>query len=321
MLNNLTLNRSSESRRATTYGVSHKSGFTMVTTSDDGTKKIQGQVICRVPAGNESSASENDARFLAYVVQAAFVQLPVRNILVLACTKSVQIYEPDGTTCLFTHALEKNQTNRTETSVYSRGIAGLGQNLLAVGTHRGEILVFTIPPKGNGIFLKETISGHQTGITSLVSNSYLLISSDTSGTIFIWNIRTMSEINTIQPMDDSGTTSLTLWNNCIIASYANGMIRFFDPENAQICGSISAHARCINAIDCNDQGLLVSVSDDCFVRMWKLSGDAENLQIVHLCNYHIENNQLVGVKFSHPNRPDVLVASYDSNELLVLRPS
>ena len=32
MINNLTINRSSESRRATTYGLSHKSGFTMVKT-------------------------------------------------------------------------------------------------------------------------------------------------------------------------------------------------------------------------------------------------------------------------------------------------
>lgn len=87
-----------------------------------------------------------------------------------------------------------------------------------------------------------------------------------------------------------------MWNNCIVASYANGLIRFFDPENgkastsivqrtmlsvrlAQMCGSITAHARCLNAIDCNDQGLLASVGDDCFVRMWKLSGDAENLQV------------------------------------------
>jgi len=46
-----------------------------------------------------------------------------------------------------------------------------------------------------------------------------------------------------------------------------------------MCGSIAAHARCINAIDCNEQGLLASVSDDCFVRVWKLSGDAENLQV------------------------------------------
>ena len=30
MTNNLTINRSSESRRSTMYGVSHKSGFTMV---------------------------------------------------------------------------------------------------------------------------------------------------------------------------------------------------------------------------------------------------------------------------------------------------
>jgi hypothetical protein len=48
---------------------------------------------------------------------------------------------------------------------------------------------------------------------------------------------------------------------------------------AQICGSIAAHARCINAIDCNEQGLLASVGDDCFVRVWKLVGDAENLQV------------------------------------------
>ena len=32
MTNNLTINRASESRRATTYGLSHKSGFTMVKT-------------------------------------------------------------------------------------------------------------------------------------------------------------------------------------------------------------------------------------------------------------------------------------------------
>ncbi len=49
--------------------------------------------------------------------------------------------------------------------------------------------------------------------------------------IVIWNIRTMAQINVIQPVDESGITSLVIWNNCIIASYANGMIRFFDPEN------------------------------------------------------------------------------------------
>ena len=51
--------------------------------------------------------------------------------------------------------------------------------------------------------------------------------------------------------------------------------------SAEICGSIAAHARSINAIDCNADGLLVSVSDDCFIRMWRLSGDAENLQVTH----------------------------------------
>jgi len=43
----------------------------------------------------------------------------------------------------------------------------------------------------------------------------------------------MAQINAIQPADTSGITSLAIWNNCIIAGYANGMIRFFDPENGK----------------------------------------------------------------------------------------
>ncbi|CAF5161919.1 unnamed protein product, partial [Rotaria magnacalcarata] len=174
--NNLTINRSSESRRSTLYGMSHKSGFTMVAVSDDGTKRIQSQVVCRIMGNNNNNAaSEIDARFTVYIIQAAFINLPIRNLLVLACTKSIQIYELDGTTNLHTHMLDKNNTNKTgeikiqlnfnnriyanhlESSIYARGIAGIGQNLLCVGNHQGEILVFNIPPKGNNIFLKETI--------------------------------------------------------------------------------------------------------------------------------------------------------------------
>lgn len=50
----------------------------------------------------------------------------------------------------------------------------------------------------------------------------------------------------------------------------------------QICGSITAHARCINAIDCNEEGLVASVGDDCFLRVWKLSDDAEDLQVYEI---------------------------------------
>lgn len=46
--------------------------------------------------------------------------------------------------------------------------------------------------------------------------------------ILIWNVGTMSQTTSIAPSDDSGITSLSMWKNCIIASYANGMIRIFD---------------------------------------------------------------------------------------------
>ena len=64
----------------------------------------------------------------------------------------------------------------SEGSVYSRGIAGIGQNLLCVGknpplihssnlpligNNQGELLIFSIPQKGSNIFLKETIPGRR----------------------------------------------------------------------------------------------------------------------------------------------------------------
>ncbi|CAM4920892.1 unnamed protein product [Rotaria socialis] len=296
LLNNLAIFRPSEPRQSKMFGISHKSGFAMATVSQDGTKQIQGQVICRAMSNNNTPAPENDARYIAHIVQAAYVNLAVRNLLVLACTKSIQnpLFIPEVLLALV--------------QIF----------FVLASNHQGEILIFSIPQKGSNIFLRETTPAHQHGISGLVSNDTLLISSDTTGAILIWNNRTLLQTNAIEPMDDSGITSLSLWKNCIAASYANGMIRFFDAES-QVAGTIAAHSRCINAIDCNEEGLVASVSDDCYVRIWQLSGDAENLQISHECNHHIENSQLVGVKFLHMSRSDIAVSIYDSTEIIVLR--
>ncbi len=40
-----------------------------VTVSEDGTKQIQGQVICRAMGNNNTPVPENDARYIAYVIQ------------------------------------------------------------------------------------------------------------------------------------------------------------------------------------------------------------------------------------------------------------
>ena len=125
-------------------------------------------------------------------------------------------------------------------------------SLSLLGNHQGEILLFSVPQKGTNIFLKETIPGkqqthfqcienkrllfilgHQHGIASLVSNDEFLVSSDTTGMILIWNIRTMLQVNNIQPVDNSGIISMVLWKTCLAAGYANGMIRFFDVVNGK----------------------------------------------------------------------------------------
>ena len=66
-----------------------------------------------------------------------------------------------------------------------------------------------------------------------MSNNEFLISSDTTGKMFIWKIRTMLQINVIESIDNSGITSLSMWKNRIVAAYANGMIRIFDAVNGK----------------------------------------------------------------------------------------
>ena len=43
----------------------------------------------------------------------------------------------------------------------------------------------------------------------------------------------MLQIHVLQRSDESGITSLALWNNCLAAAYANGMIRIFDVEHGE----------------------------------------------------------------------------------------
>jgi hypothetical protein len=247
---------------------------------------------------------------MSSIWQAAFVHLSTRNLLVLACTKSIQVNwsvraivfliyrwiqwlrstkRMVRLVFIFIHLKLRHQIDRVtmtnrlhvfhrryhlESSTYARGIASIGQNLLCVGQSYSVTqwtlnivlwitkAIIKVKYLCSIFQLKETIYywkkrnlveyfielfslinyrqhgivdiiGHQFGITCLTSNSNLLISSDARGMILIWNIRTMSQINVIHAIDDSGVTSLSLWNNCIIAAYVNGMIRLFDPENGR----------------------------------------------------------------------------------------
>lgn len=76
-----------------------------------------------------------------------------------------------------------------EGSIYSRGIAGIGQNLLCIGkntssiihssdlpllgNHQGELLLFSIPQKGSNVFLKETIPGRKTSISLRLKHHFI----------------------------------------------------------------------------------------------------------------------------------------------------
>ncbi len=59
------------------------------TVSEDGTKQIQGQVISRAIGHNNTPAAENDARFLAYVIQVKRRKFPKTRMLCSVLTGGI----------------------------------------------------------------------------------------------------------------------------------------------------------------------------------------------------------------------------------------
>ncbi|CAF0931934.1 unnamed protein product [Didymodactylos carnosus] len=269
--NNLTILRT-EQKGLTSFASAHKSGVSIFVTTDDFSKQNQAQVWCRSSSA-PSAAADNEAQSLSYVIEAKFIILPIRTLLVIACGKSVQMFESDGSVNVHIHMLP-NSPNKSGLEKHSFFISSVA----LLKPYISESSIYA--------------RAHQCGVTNIVSNDEILISSDTLGVILIWNISTMLQRNKIDPVSDSGITSMGLWNNYLASSYANGMIRIYDVEAGASLRPLYWQ----------------STDNELFV-----------LKISHQCNYRIENNQLVGVRFLSRTKNDLAVCGYDYQEITILK--
>lgn len=91
------------------------------------------------------------------------------------------------------HNYNEIRPNQIEDTAYTRGIAFVEPNYIAIGTSSGSILLFDIPTKGNNIVVKNKIldKNLNSGMTDLISDEHILFGSDSNGNIVGWNIKSI----------------------------------------------------------------------------------------------------------------------------------
>ncbi|KAL3863915.1 hypothetical protein ACJMK2_005636 [Sinanodonta woodiana] len=290
------------------YASVHRYLVNMVSSTPDGSQVTHKQVMCKEPSAAQQGTS--------MIIQAKWVTLPARVVLVITSIKGIQIFEYDGSAIMYWHAMRDHAENADQCN-FGRGIAGFGENLLCIGSQTGEIMVFSIPPKGNNVALKDTLKGHKSAICDLTSDKNNLYSSDDEGNIIMWTLQG-SQIQQTGNIPGSGdpVSSIGVWKSVIVASYGNGQIKVYNAKTGKVGAVVNAHARWINALSvAKGTGLVLTASEDSFVRVWQLiDGPTPELEFKFAdC---VTDLQLVGAQFVDDNGKAFAVTGYDSPDLI-----
>ncbi|CAL1530198.1 unnamed protein product [Lymnaea stagnalis] len=290
-------------RKQISYAVVHRALVNIACASTDGTSVVGRQVICKEPSATQG---------LPFVLQSKWVCLPSRTVIVLTSSRGIQIFEPDGSALVHWHSL----SDSSDQAHLARGIAGVGEQFLCVGTEKGSILVFNLPPKGPNVTLEDTLTGHKSPVTDLASEKDTLVSADGLGYIIVWKAKG-SSFTQVSSMRGDGwaCNSLAIWKGIVVGGYASGHLRVYNGNTGVIGAEVAAHARAINAIDVSrESGMLISVSDDTFFRLWQLRPmNVPQIEFRH--SECVSDLQLVGGQFVDDQGRVLCVTGYDSADI------
>ncbi|XP_059169121.1 WD repeat-containing protein 54-like [Physella acuta] len=303
LCNNLALHLMPEKRQIG-YAVVHKSMVNIACATPDGSVVTGRQVICKEPSVTQG---------LPFVLQAKWVTLPSRSVLVLTSSRGIQVFESDGSAMVYWHSL----SDSPDVGHCAKGIAGVGENFLCIGTDDGSILVFSLPVKGTNIKLEHTLTGHKAPISDLASEQNTLVSADDMGCIIVWKLNG-GDFDQVSNIKANGwpCNSVAIWKGVIVAGFASGHLRVYNATTGCLGAEVTAHARTINAVDIStDTGMVISASDDTFFRIWQLKPlNAPQIEFRH--SECVPDLQLVGAKFIDEKGGALCVTGYDSSDIL-----
>lgn len=252
------------------------------------------------------------------VTQIHWCTLGYINCLVVTCSEGLIVYDCDQQfKRIYTHNCEdKNMKEK-----YAKGIATFECTYLCVGNSNGSIRVFGPDEEGQVVFLDRKLL-HGAPITDMSSYKHNLVSCDESGCTVLSQID-CGELMIIARTKVFGghpctTTEMTRIGTMAVG-YGCGTIRIFDPSVKLVEGDaedqlpmviqMSAHARCVTSMSAaKDSDLLLSVSEDSWIRVWKINTTTVTL----LYCYMREDTMFVGCQFMTRNGSKFCTTAYDS---------
>ncbi|CAL4067787.1 unnamed protein product [Meganyctiphanes norvegica] len=249
------------------------------------------------------------------ILQAAWVEINGRVLLVLATTAGVLIYEWDGSILLYAHILPSPAPDSPAS--FCRGIAALLDTKICIGIHTGEVLLFPVDEDGN-INSPEKIRWHARPITALATLCGTLVTADDAGDIVIGQTKQgqLAKANTI---DSYGcpVTCMRAWQGRLLVGYQSGHLRLFILHNAKILAEVCGHARSVMGLDiAEESGLALSASEDTFVRVWQLGAGIGKAPIEHKYSHGEENVLVCGAVFTDLRGSAYVTTGYDIKEII-----
>ncbi|KAJ9585110.1 hypothetical protein L9F63_020550, partial [Diploptera punctata] len=207
------------------------------------------------------------------VTEVLWCKLGKQQVFVVASSLGVQIFNHDGRVCKFSHPCSDVPDAGGN---FARGLAVIGKDKLCVGNSIGYIRIFYAVDKSDGIELTESKKCHEKAITDLTGfeNGNLLVTADESGAVCLWKLKEELQLVVDFPTFGYPCSSMKLWRDYILCAYGSGHIRIFNIVTLSLVSEIAGHARWVTAIDiAPETGLFLSVSEDSFAKVWKISED------------------------------------------------
>lgn len=273
------------------------------------------------------SPKEGTTQSNTFLFESKWCKLEKQTVLVMAHSKGFQIFDEPGSVLLFWHSTLERGVLSEGKDAYCRGIGSVGDNIL-IGTCHGKIIVVETTEM-NTFSIAETVNAHRHPLVTITtrvtseSEKVNVASADDEGSISLWKMNDkLSFLAQITgPTSKYPCTSLCFLKDGLLgASYYTGHIRLFDLETQRIKVEIAAHGAPVTSMDSiimKDHSLMISGSEDTFVRVWKVK-KKDKLQVTQPWFTCISDRQICGVRF---NGTDQLfgVTAYDSTEVTLFK--
>ncbi|XP_021913150.1 WD repeat-containing protein 54-like isoform X3 [Zootermopsis nevadensis] len=261
--NNLSVQFAPQTKTAQTIAVIHEGYINVIPVYNS---EIRAKYIPCVESGTKPRHVSTS------VTQVMWCDVKRHQLLVVASSLGVQIFDEDGRVCKFSHPCVDMPDGGGN---FARGLALIGHDMLCVGNSSGTIRIFHIPEDLDPVVKIDHKQVHKKAVTDIaasVTGGNLVVTADDSGELSLWRLERELHLVSMFPTFRYPCTSLKIWEGFILCAFGSGHIRVFGTKTLSLVCEVAAHARWITAADlAPDTGYFLSVSEDSFVKVWQIS--------------------------------------------------